>query len=113
MAPAQTSRPAGSPGESNAAWVKDRGLAAYPNLINTREMPVAAAKGRPGHMLNAQTRDPQEQVVAFYKSKYPEAKARQQGTAHTIDGKTASGEKFTILLTPVGSVTTIQYTTEK
>lgn len=111
LALGQTSRPSGN--DSKAAWFADRGIEAYPNLINAREMPVPAGKQRPGHMLNAQTRDPQEQVVAFYKSKYPDAKSRQQGTAYTIEGQNAAGAKFTILLMPVGSTTAIQYTTEK
>lgn len=107
----QTSRPSGNEGKT--AWFTDRGIEAYPSLLNAREMPIPPGKDRPGHMLIAQTRDPQEQVVAFYKAKYPEAKTQQLGTSAVIEGKTPGGSKFVIRLMPAGSVTAVQYTTEK
>ena len=95
-------------------WFAVHGVEPYPNLNNAHETAWPNDEGKKIASLNATTSDTKEQMVAFYKSKYPDAKGEQSATAFGIGATTASGKKLIIMLVPAGqTLTAVQYLLEE
>lgn len=114
--PDETSASSPAPADSGATsdWFSAHGVEPYPNLSNARETPWPNDEGKQIASLNATTSDSKEQMVAFYKTKYPDTKAEQSATAFGIGATTASGKKLIIMLVPAGAnLTAVQYLLEE
>lgn len=100
--------------ETASNWFATHGVEEYPNLTNAHEMPWPNDEGKKISSLNATTADSNEQVLAFYKSKYADAKGEQSATAYGIGATTAGGKQLIIMLVPAGKdLTALQFLLEE